>query len=480
VLQCCCTEWDDWAPLNWHWPPAAGVFPDGAGHWLGTDPYMPSRPFPLSLYNGLWNGGASFGNMGSKYKWSGVGESVCVDPQFFEDVFKNGSKAGMVMMEQDYLCSSTAQTARDLSVGPTWFAAMDAAAQQASVDMQLCMMNPGHALASTLLHAASNGRGTGDHVVRNAARGLPLGWSGMLLWSLGVWPSRDNVWTNSSVNVTGLPNPETAPDLQTAMAVLGGGPYGPADIAGAMNQSLIMRSCRSDGVLLRPSWPATAVDASFAHSFDSLKPLYIWTALSIIGSQQYCYVLSINLDAPLALTVAEMCGGGSAVASEVVVHEAWHGLDPSGGSGGSGSASSGSSSGSEGGVQRLRSSEVFTLPATPQISEITAGHSLWVVAPVLAGNWSFLGEPDKIVKASERRVASLGVSADGATLTAEMLLAPAEEIVVAVLSPTGDVLRTQCSAKGQGAVVAYGDRDVAMALTCSGRTCACKPAVATE
>jgi len=152
-----------------------------------------------------------------------VGQTVPTDAAFFKAIFANGSRAGMVHMEQDYLCSSTAQTSRDLTVGPAWFTAMDAAAAEAAVDMQLCMMNPAHALASTLIHAASNGRGTGDHVVRNAARGLPLGWSGMLLWAVGVWPSRDNVWTNSSVTVPGL-NPETAPELQTAMAVLAGGP----------------------------------------------------------------------------------------------------------------------------------------------------------------------------------------------------------------------------------------------------------------
>eukprot|EP01043_Picozoa_sp_COSAG02_P035123 COSAG02_NODE_2495_length_8684_cov_12.735469_5_plen_71_part_00 len=45
----CIAEWDDWAPLMWNWPPRA--FPDGAKHWLGNDPHLPERPFPLSLYN---------------------------------------------------------------------------------------------------------------------------------------------------------------------------------------------------------------------------------------------------------------------------------------------------------------------------------------------------------------------------------------------------------------------------------------------
>ncbi len=87
-----------------------------------------------------------------------MGQTVPTDATFFKNIFANGSRAGMVHMEQDYLCSSTAQTSRDLTVGPAWFAAMDAAAAEAAVDMQLCMMNPAHALASTLMHAASNVR----------------------------------------------------------------------------------------------------------------------------------------------------------------------------------------------------------------------------------------------------------------------------------------------------------------------------------
>jgi hypothetical protein len=55
----------------------------------------------------------------------------------------------------------------------------------------------------------------------------------------------------------------------------------------------------------------------------------------------------------------------------------------------------------------------------------------------------------------------------------QLLLAPREEIETAVLSPAGDVLRTMCIAKGTGLAVAYGDRDVAMTLTCEGAYCRC-------
>lgn len=158
---------------------------------------------PLSLYNGEWNGGQSVPAL-KKYSWectnstTGTGRSSCVatDEAFFCAILKNGSAAGMLMFEQDYICSTSATTASHLGMGVRWFRSLDAAARAASppVDVQLCstcagaagdgagaadsaavtaadlssaVMNPAHALASTLMRSASNGRGTGDHVVRN-------------------------------------------------------------------------------------------------------------------------------------------------------------------------------------------------------------------------------------------------------------------------------------------------------------------------
>eukprot|EP00662_Eupelagonemidae_sp_cell21_P049895 gene49895-22804_t len=38
-----------------------------------------------------------------------------------------------------------------------------------------------------------------------------------------------------------------------------------------MNRSLVMRSCRADGVLLRPDLPALAAEQTWVESFDSLR-----------------------------------------------------------------------------------------------------------------------------------------------------------------------------------------------------------------
>ena len=68
---------------------------------------------PLSLYNGLWNGAATvprFANL------TFVG-ALPQNASFFKQILQNGSKAGMVMFEQDYICSSYATTSSAVGIG---------------------------------------------------------------------------------------------------------------------------------------------------------------------------------------------------------------------------------------------------------------------------------------------------------------------------------------------------------------------------
>ena len=473
------------------------VFQDGV-LFLGPDPYNRSRPFPLSLYIGHGDTRPCLYETATPYPGDHDGprcavvqnasvsgfewhDGVCVSKDFFAGLMANGSQAGMLMFEQDFLCATQHATAKDLTTGARWFKAMEDAVSEAGMDLQLCMMNPAHALASTAMPSVSNGRATQDHADRTVADGLPLGWSSLFLMAIGVWPSRDNVWTNSSVKLGSNPKwrmQEAMPCLQTAMAVLTGGPYGPADIAGAMNRSLVMRSCRSDGVLLRPSWPATALDVTFRLAFDTLRPVYLWAARSFVGSLSYVYLLSINLDAPLEISMhdvyppAELAGG-----REFAVIEAWHGVG-------------------RGDVTVTNASGTIMLPATPQQSTYVAGHSLWFIAPLQDG-WAYLGEGDKIIKASHRRVQAIAVAKGGGSIQVRLSLAQGEVAYPSVMTRERAVLTAACTAgadtvargersadvvanlaRGEwetGHVVTnvFGDVDVGMVLTCTLDACHC-------
>jgi hypothetical protein len=76
-----------------------------------------------------------------------------------------GKQAGMVMFEQDFICQTQLATSTNLTLGRDWFRALDGAVLAAGgVDLQLCMMQPAHALASTTMRSVTNARATQDHV----------------------------------------------------------------------------------------------------------------------------------------------------------------------------------------------------------------------------------------------------------------------------------------------------------------------------
>ena len=521
-------QWDDEESLNpTSWPPSR--FPDGASHWLGNDSYgMTPTPMSLSLYNGEWSGsdGTVDPSTGAPYAFTcatGPGSArpgcVATDPAFFRAVLANGTRAGMAMMEQDYICSTTSATSRVLGAGEAWFRALDLGATANNVDVQLCMMNPAHALASTSMAHASNGRGTGDHVVRNAARGLALGASSILINAVGMWPSRDNVWTNSTTNVSGIPT-EHGPAVQSLLALLAGGPYGVADLAGTMNRSLVMMGCRSDGVLLRPSIPALPLDATLigahfaASSGTPSAPPYVWRGATELLVQDIhngerspprrtyaSLVVGLNLDKAYSLAlgsrsevgdaalgrIAELTGllsiadnpVGSNTADEYwVVFEAWHALERC-----KGNATQCDD------FRVVASSKPFLLPACAQISDNALGHTFWQVQPLFmvspTTSVALLGEIGKIVKLSQRRFLELAVyqaTTTGLVLTATVNLAVRESIVVAVLLvrvvagiTEQSVVHTTCNASRVKAAPQPSefwptDLDVVALLTCRNST----------
>jgi hypothetical protein len=160
--------------------------------WLGL---------PLSLYSSSYSGDNVYLKRGEfRWKVDLQQHAIPTDRSFYDAIFANGSKVGMKMFEQDFLCSIngvTNLTRQDVESGMLWLNGMNEAAADANISLQLCMMNPVHTLASTLLSKVSNGRATrDDHAGQSRAStgaGLVLGISGMLHYAVGIWPSRDNV-----------------------------------------------------------------------------------------------------------------------------------------------------------------------------------------------------------------------------------------------------------------------------------------------
>ncbi len=343
-----------------------------------------------------------------------------VDPNFYLDLFANCTAVGMRMWEQDYLSSTnigTNLTNSDVETGDLWFAQMDRAAAAYNVTTQLCMMNPSHALASTRMKTVTNGRASPDHVRIGPQRELMLGINSLLLAALGVWPSRDNVWTNCTEQADRDWGNETDPMTQTVLAVLAGGPYGPADQAGAANRSLLMQTCRDDGRLLKVDYPAVPLESTWTIAFDADAPVAVWAAMSFAaGPSPWAYVIAQNLESSYPVSPSDI---GADAAQRYLSYEYYYGIQRSQ-------------------VIPVSSAAPALLPACPQRDARTSGTVFWVFAPVLESGWAYLGETTKIVAASRTRIVQYTPNLDrGSSGGFEMRLngAPKERIEIAVLAP---------------------------------------------
>jgi len=421
-------QWDDWwmeskgdIPGMLSWEAKPEVFPSGFSDWLGM---------PLAMYAPEYSGENVWI---SDYEWKTVKvprglTSIPVDPDFYMDLFRNGTRIGMVMFEQDFLCSygigNSGLTSTDVDSGRTWMHNMDQAAQKFGIKLQFCMPDPYHLLESTRVFSVTNARATGDNT-RNYRGVRSMGQNGLFYYSLGVFASRDNVWTtNADVEQTGCGNTDfcyqPAPNLDNTVAVLSGGPYGIADKLGSTNKTLTMYACRADGLMLRPRWPLASLDFSF--TMDDSKGSLVWAAHDDFGPFRWSYILGVELDKEIPITPTRIVQGSivgspqTMVAWEVKVGERISNITV------------------------FSDSSPFLLPKSPRLNlpyDIPASsHTHYATAPVLPNGMVILGEYNKWVTMSFGRVTSFEATKGPVTL--RIVGAPSETVEYAWIRHISD------------------------------------------
>jgi len=417
------------------------------------------------------------------YKWAvdSSGSVLPIDVQFFRDIFRNGSVAQMRMFEQDFLCTyawNTNLTTRDPTTGMQWLRAMDQAAGEADVGLQLCMVTPLHALAATELRRVTNIRGSNDNMHADAMYMYSLGQNGLLLRGLGMFEARDNVFTSSLEPGCGGSQNCTSPDfqLQNVAAMLAGGPFGPSDGVDFLNASMIARSCRPDGVLLRADRTFATSDAALLDpaAFAAVRHQFVWQTYSAPAASQgsvWVYVLSLIVASAMPAPLRRL---GATPGLDYLAWQPLAAADAGGAPATTPIAAGGALS------------VPVSPPAPPPGGQSYAGGDFFVLAPVLPSGWSLLGEQLKLVPASSRRFASvLGPSGGG--LSATLRAASGEAVALWVQPPPPGGSSGGGGAGGNGAGGGVGaldvrcpagtcageDCDVPLLLTCAGGGCAC-------
>ncbi|KAF2355654.1 Kringle, partial [Trinorchestia longiramus] len=195
---------------------------------------------------------------------------------------------------------------------------------------------------------------------------------------------------------------EDSPYLQSAVATLSKGPVGIGDKMENINRDLVMRSCRSDGLLLQFSKPLTAIDLYFTS--DSMPK--IWTAETTLASQYtFALIFIAEVSEEFDLTPAEL-NIEKSLSTDIVLWQHYPFVADFSNYPANATIHTPSRSGFDN----------FTLLATSPIYSVAGSQ------------YAILGETNKWAYVSEERIIDIEVDED--TLNVIINVAPADEVVM--------------------------------------------------
>jgi hypothetical protein len=183
----------------------------------------------------------------------------------FDEMMRNAKESGIILYEQDWMKNQFEhfKILRDnVNLGRKWLADMNEAAKNNGMWIQYCMTTPAMLMHTLEFDRVSFMRTGNDY---NARFALVLYYpdnceTAILTYALGIWPFIDCFISNKT---QGPFYKSPFPELLTVQAILSGGPVAPSDKINHLNKEILMRTCRNDGVLLKPDKPATPIDLMF-------------------------------------------------------------------------------------------------------------------------------------------------------------------------------------------------------------------------
>ncbi len=398
------------------WEPREDLFPDGLGglrERLGGLPLaFHSRHFaPESPYFERFEA------------WVDEEQAHPRDPDLFHALMEQVASWGGITYEQDWLVQSFLGV-RGLREAPgrarAWQRAMDDAADAHGVTLQWCMATPADFLETVRLRHVTSIRTSGDYRYQYD-NGLNWTWflhTNALARALRLWPFKD-VFLSHDKTPEGFGDPYSEPEA--LLAALSAGPVGIGDQLGHTVREVVMRTCRADGVLLKPDLPVAALDRCFAENAfleaapllgetHSRHPAGRWTYLVAMNASRSRQELRFRVD---LADLGEWRPEGPVVAYDWR-QRSWRRLEADGGL---------------------------------DLSLHFQDWSYTVLCPLLAGDLAVFGDVEKYATVADRRVARIQDLEDGVRF--DLLGAPGERVEVHGIAPAAPAGAAVWSASGE-------------------------------
>ena len=226
------------------------------------------------------------------------------DPAFWDEIMDNAVDYGVVIYEQDWLYTHMdiiPWMREGLGNAESWYDNMANAAGERDLTMQLCMASPEFLMQQLKHDEETHVRTSHDYKggLPKAYFWMPFHKAGLFAHSVGLWPFKDNFRSSTGQGAAYYWFlPEANPWEEALVAAMSGGPVGPSDMIGMSDRDLIMKTCRSDGLLLKPDRPATPIDIMFLINkhigFGGKKP-WVVTTESDHEIGRTTYLMAFNL-----------------------------------------------------------------------------------------------------------------------------------------------------------------------------------------
>ncbi len=326
------------------------------------------------------------------------------DGELFEHWMAQAAGWGAISYEQDWLVESFFGV-RGLREGPgrarAWQEALDRAAGEHGLSLIWCMATPADFFQTVTLERVVSIRTSGDYryLAENPAHWVRFLYTNALARALGLLPFKDVFL--SARNGSGWDGDRWA-EPEALLAALSAGPVGIGDRIGRTDREVVMRTCRDDGVLVKPDVPIAALERCFLRDcFLEPEPL-VGETHSQHPAGRWVYLASFHAwrgEEPLrlALPLAEL--GVSAPRGPVVLYD-W------------------------------RRRDFARLPADGALThELAPGDwDLRVVCPILPGEVTLFGDVTRYASVGDRRVRA--IRSTGAGLEFDVLGAPDEPVEI--------------------------------------------------
>lgn len=395
-----------WTPRPEHFPDGLATFHDRLG-------------LPLVAHNRWFALENDYRAIG---EWV-AGEEMAfpIGRAVFDAVLEGAAGWGLETYEQDWLNSQWVGVPwlrQGIGRPERWMADLDAAVADAGLTMQLCMADAGHLVASVDMPTVTSIRTSIDY---QAGLSKESFWPqfhtiNVLAWGLGLVPFKDN-----------FHSAEAHGEAEALISALSAGMVGGGDGLGASRPDVLLRTCRADGVLLKPDRPAFPLDAMF---LPHARPYTVATEVDVPGAGRYALVAGFHLarahpdrtaaDEVFALVSYDGVDPGAMFPWPDAVSD-WS-LDPA----------------AELGLDDAprvaldwRTGTVTPLDGDPIDLPSAPGCYDWtyvVLAPVLDNGLALLGETAKYVPVADRRIRKVATRGDAVIV--DLLGAPGETVVL--------------------------------------------------